>query len=345
MTNPSRRLLHNIPFLWLAALAGCSAVAAAPITGSKTDTLVLNPLGSAPTCPTGLACMYARSSDSQVYDVDAAGLVLKTHAAKSFRTSANCAGLASPANGDTCYDTGSNVFRYYSAGWTSAPVNDSLLVHKAGTETVTGSKTFTASVTLSGGATLGANIAGGTYKGTGFTCGTASGQLLTADRQVLTSAPLGGGGALTGDLTLTLSVSSPLGVAGGSLVVSAGGLVYGNYSGGGTGALGAATVYLTAPGQAASATERYLGKTTRAGNLGHLYCDLGTAPGGSDTVVFTARIAGSDSTLTCTITGAGTTCSDTSHTPAATAGQRISVSAVSSAGTAADATCSFELTN
>ena len=94
---------EQIPLLWLAALAGCSAATAAPITGGKTDTLVLNPLGSAPTCPAGLACMYARSSDSQVYDVDAAGVVLKTHAAKSYRTSSNCAGLASPANGDVCY--------------------------------------------------------------------------------------------------------------------------------------------------------------------------------------------------------------------------------------------------
>lgn len=345
MNRMIRRLLSRFPLLWLAALAGCSAATAAPITGSKTDTLVLNPLGSAPTCPAGLACFYARSSDSQVYDVDAAGLILKTHAAKSYRTSSNCAGLSSPANGDVCYDTGSNVFRYYSAGWTSGPTNDSLLVHKAGTETVTGAKTFTASVTLSGGASLGADLAGGTHKGTGFTCGTASGQLLTADRQILTSAPLGGGGALTGDLTLTLSVSSPLGVAGGSLVVSAGGLVYGSYSGGGTGALGAATVYLTAPGQAASATEHPLGLATRAGSLRSLRCALGTAPGGSDTVIVTARIAGSDSALTCTITGAGTTCSDTSNTPAATAGQAVSLKAVSSAGTAADLTCSAELSN
>lgn len=127
---------------WLAALASCSAVQATPITGSKTDTLVYNPLGSAPTCPSGKACSYALSADSQVYDVDAAGLILKSHAAKSFRSSASCSALASPANGDVCYDTGSSLFRFYSAGWTSAPVNDSLLVHKAGSETITGAKNF-----------------------------------------------------------------------------------------------------------------------------------------------------------------------------------------------------------
>lgn len=333
-------------FLLLAlALASCSAVRAAPITGSKTDTLVFNPLGSPPTCPTGLACMYARTSDSQLYDVDAGGVVLKTHAAKSFRTSANCAGLASPSNGDVCYDTGSSLFRYYSAGWTSGPADDSLLVHKAGTETITGAKTFTASVALTGGATLGANLAGGTFKGTGFTCGTGSGQLLTADRQVLTSAPLGGGGALTADLTLTLTISSPLAVIGGSLSFSPGGLVLKSWDGGGKGTLGAATVYLTAPGQAASATEVVLGKATRSGSLRNLYCDLGTAPGGADSVVATVRIAGADSALTCSITAAGTSCSDTSNTPAVTAGQRVSIKAVSSAGTAADLTCSLEETN
>ncbi len=343
--NRLRKLLTKFRIYWLVALAGCSAVQAAPITGGKTDTLVLNPLGSAPTCPSGLACFYARTSDNQVYDVDAAGLVLKTHAAKSYRTSANCSALASPANGDVCYDTGLSAFRFYSAGWTSGPTNDSLLVHKAGTETITGAKTFTASATLSGGATLGANLAGGGFKGTGFADGTASGQLLTADRQVLTSAPLGGGGALTGDLTLTLTISSPLAVIGGSLTFNPGGLVHARIDGGGKGALGAATVYLVSPGAAASATEGYLSLATRAGSLRNLYCALGTAPGGADTVVVTARIAGVDSVLTCTISAAGTTCNDTSNTPSVTAGQAVSIKAVSSAGTAADLTCSLEQSN
>lgn len=132
--------MRKILFVLLALAGGVAH--AAPITGSKTDTLVYNPLSSAPTCPTGRACSYALSADSQLYDVDAAGLVLKSHAAKSYRTSANCSALASPANGDICYDTSSNLFRFYSAGWTSGPTNDALLVHKAGTETITGAKNF-----------------------------------------------------------------------------------------------------------------------------------------------------------------------------------------------------------
>lgn len=222
---------------------------------------------------------------------------------------------------------------------------DALVVHKAGTETVSGAKTFSSSVTLTGGATLGANLAGGGFKGTGFAQGTSSGELLHAGRQVLTTAPLTGGGALTGDLTLGLALSSSLTVAGGSLTIATGYSVHARVNGGGTGALGAATVYLTSPGQAASATERPLSLATRAGNLRNLYCDLGTAPGGADTVIVTARIAGADSALTCTISAAATSCSDTSNTPAVTAGQRTSIKAVSSAGTAADITCSLEQTN
>lgn len=326
-------------------LAGCARAAAAPIVSSKTDTLILSPLGSAPSCPSGSACVYALSADSQLYQVDAAGLVLKSHAAKSFRTAANCAALGSPQNGDVCFDTSIPAFRFYSGGWTTATSNDSLVVHKAGTETVTGAKTFTAAVTLSGGATLGANLAGGSFKGTGFAQGTSSGELLTAGRQVLTSAPITGGGALTGDLTLGLSLSSPLQVAGGSLGVAAGSLVYAHLSAGGAGALGAATVYLVPPGGAPSATELKLAKATRAASARSLYCELGTAPGGADTVVFTVRAAAADTALTCTVTGAATSCSDTSNTPPVTVGQAVSVKAVSSAGTAADALCSFELTN
>lgn len=331
--------------LLLCGLAACAEARSSPIVSSKTDTLILNPLASAPSCPTAKACVYALTADNQIYNVDADGLALKAHSAKAFRTSTNCSALASPQNGDVCYDTSLPGFRFYSSGWVTGTTNDALVVHKAGTETITGTKTFSAAVTLGAGASLGANLTGGGFKGTGFAVGTASGQLLTADRQVLVSAPLTGGGALSGDLTLGLSVSSPLAVAGGSLGLSAGGLVFAHVTGGGTGALGAATVYLTAPGVAPSATERPLGKATRAGSARNLYCDLGTAPGGADTAVFTVRVAGSDTALTCTITGAATTCSDTSNTPAATAGQRLSVKAVSSAGTAADATCSFEVTN
>lgn len=49
--------------------------------------------------------------------------------------------------------------------------------------------------------------------------------------------------------------------------------------------------------------------------------------------------------LTCTISAAGTTCNDTSNTFSAVAADRISIKAVSTAGTAANLACSLELAN
>lgn len=329
--------------LWLLLAAGFAA--AAPSPGIRTDRLILAPQSSAPGCTSGSACVYLLAADSQLYAVDGTGAVLKVHSATAVRSSSNCSALASPANGDVCYDTTSGIFRFYSGGWTTPTSNDALVVHKAGSETVTGAKTFSAATVLGGGATLGADLAGGGFKGTGFGQGTSSGQLLTAGRQVLASAPLTGGGALTGDLTLGLSVSAPLAVGGGALVIDAAGLVYDRPKGAGVGTLGTGTFYLNSPGGAAGASERPLSIGTRAGTLRALYCNLGTAPGGVATVVVTVRVAAADSALTCTITGAATSCNDTSHTPSVSAGQSLSVKAVSSAGTAADLICAFEQTN
>jgi len=117
------------------------------LAGVVTDQVTMSTQGS-PTCTSGRACLYSKASDGRPYFKDANALELDANAARSFRTSANCSGLSSPANGWTCYDTGSSVFRFYSGGWTTAPVNDSLLVHLAGTETITGAKTFTSQVTI-----------------------------------------------------------------------------------------------------------------------------------------------------------------------------------------------------
>lgn len=114
-------------------------------------------------------------------------------------------------------------------------------------------------------------------------------------------------------------------------------------TGGGTGALGAATKYLVAPGAAATSTEYQLALFGRAGTARNLYCKLGTAPGGSDTVTVTVRKNGSDQAVTCVISAAATTCNDTSHTFGVVAADRMSIKAVSTATTAADLTCGIEV--
>lgn len=113
---------------------------------------------AAPTFTSGRGGIYLLNTDGLFHTVDVAGLDLKLHAAQSYRTSANCSGLSSPANGDVCYDTGLTAFRYYAGGWTTAPTNDALLMHLAGTETVTGNKTFSGTLTASSTATFSGSL-------------------------------------------------------------------------------------------------------------------------------------------------------------------------------------------
>ena len=146
-----------------AAVALLCAASATALAGTSTDRVEFLP-HAAPTCTVGRSCIYGLNTDGLLYTKDANELTLKLHAAQGYRVSANCSGLASPQNGDVCYDSTIPAFRYYSGGWKSAPYDDALVVHRAGTETITGAKTFTASVTLTGGATLGANLNAGGFK-------------------------------------------------------------------------------------------------------------------------------------------------------------------------------------
>lgn len=99
----------------------------------------------------------------------------------------------------------------------------------------------------------------------------------------------------------------------------------------------------TAVAQATTAFEGFLSNGTEA-NVA-LPCPVNgyfknlqitaTAPAAGQTLAATLRINGSDTTLTCTITGTGTTCSDTNgtHAAACTAGQLFSLKTVTSATT------------
>lgn len=57
------------------------------------------------------------------------------------------------------------------------------------------------------------------------------------------------------------------------------------------------------------------------------------APASGQTVASTIRVANADTALTCTITGPGTTCNDTTHAATCTAGQTFSLKVVTSATT------------
>lgn len=157
--------------------------------------------------------------------------------------------------------------------------------------------------------------------------------------------PTGTGDLVSADATQTLTNKTLTSPTINSPAFGANSVILDTIHGAIAGGLGAATVYLGGIGVAASSTEYPLRIVRRAGTVRNLYCYLSTAPGGSDTVDFTVRKNGSDQSATCQIAAAATTCNDTSHTFSVVAGDRISIKAVSSAGTAAGAACSTEESN
>ena len=98
--------------------------------------------------------------------------------------------------------------------------------------------------------------------------------------------------------------------------------------------LAAATTYYC--GSTESSTQTLAsGLVARAGTFKNLYTQQSAAPGGATTTIYTLYVNGSSTSVTCTTTGAATTCSDLTHTAAITAGQSFSVQAVNLAAAAA----------
>lgn len=115
---------------------------------------------------------------------------------------------------------------------------------------------------------------------------------------------------------------------------------------------GAATKHGTAPGVATGAAAeiplyvaRFTGEVVR-----NLRVNAVTAPGGSDTVAVTINKSSDNgatwatTTVTCTLTGAAKTASDLTHSLSLAAGDLLEVAFVSSAGTAAGLTATFDVT-
>lgn len=115
---------------------------------------------------------------------------------------------------------------------------------------------------------------------------------------------------------------------------------------------GAATKHGTAPGVATGAAAeipvyiaRFTGEVVR-----NLRVNAVTAPGGSDTVAVTINKSSDNggtwatTTVTCTITGTAKFAADLTHSLALTAGDLLEVAFVSSAGTAAGLTATFDVT-
>lgn len=84
--------------------------------------------------------------------------------------------------------------------------------------------------------------------------------------------------------------------------------------------------------QTQSATENLIYWTApRSGTFRNLYINVTNSPGAGQSYVFTLRVNGADTSVTCTISNSATSCNDTTHTAAITAGQTYSIKSVSSA--------------
>ncbi len=118
----------------------------------------------------------------------------------------------------------------------------------------------------------------------------------------------------------------------------------------GVAAIGATTKYLVGPGVALASEARAIYCAWAAFKIRNLKCSLTTAPGGSDTVIFTVQKSSdggatwADTALTVTISAAGITGVDTTHAVTLAAGDLLAVKAVSSAGTAAGPFATFQVT-
>lgn len=116
-------------------------------------------------------------------------------------------------------------------------------------------------------------------------------------------------------------------------------------------AIGAATRYLSSAGTgASSATAVVLEVVPFAGVLRNFFASAVTAPGGADTGIFTVYKSSDNgatftaTTLTCTISAAGKSANDITHFPAVAAGDLLAIQVVSTAGTLAGCSASFQLT-
>jgi len=117
------------------------------------------------------------------------------------------------------------------------------------------------------------------------------------------------------------------------------------------GTIGVVTKYVNGIGGSISTTGvpmylvRFTGETIR-----NLAINLGTAPGGTDTVAVTVYKSSDNGAnwtatdLTCTATGTAKTASDLSHSVALTAGDLLAIYVNSSAVTAANLTVTFDIT-
>ena len=108
------------------------------------------------------------------------------------------------------------------------------------------------------------------------------------------------------------------------------------------------TKYLANPGENHAAAQiKLFGPAPFACTIGYLACSCETAPGGSDTGVFTIQKSvdkganWTDTTVTATVPAAGTTVYDTTHFVAIAQGDMLAIKEVQSGATGAKSSATF----
>lgn len=320
---------------FLLAFLSIQSASASPITA---DTVVLIPKASV-SCPTSKACLYALSGDGQLYITDSSGIQIRTNTALRFYPKASPPGT--PSNGDVYFNTGSGKYQFYASGWGPLPAS-------SGGTGIDGSAVainlvLASPASGSPGPLLARALVTADLPIIALTKGGTAQDNSSILRNLFFASPTSGTGAASFRAIDASDIPGPTIASIYSGMFSAAALVI----------TPASTKYL---GPAGSATDN-AGRVTihkvpaGTGQLQSLECDVGTAPGGTDTIAFTIGTSTDqgatwvDTSITCTITGVAKICVDNTHAVAVTEGTRVSVKQVSSAtAVAADANCSWRLT-
>lgn len=380
---PNFKQISTLFLFFVLSQVACKSSAKVDISYHTNDTatydaLILTPHSSTQ-IPIGQVGMWAdqvtgkpilQSADSTQYKVGEADRI----------KIGNCQRMTGTPS-QMCFDQNlGQFFLWASNSWVRLPQDDNLIIHKSGTETITGRKTFLGGLnapripSILAGEGIGVsghvvpNVADDTFA------------LLLASQQIknktidgnyntFLNVPFSGavgnisdaqhGNRGGGSLHPLAIASGASGFMSGSdkakldgissSAVSAYTVIYSSQTGNAT--FGAATVYLGPLGTAAAQVAQIpIGMAIRNGTIGKLFASIKTAPGGSDTATITIQKSSnqgaswSDTILTCPISASGVTCQDNTHNASVSAGDWFATKLVSSAGVAAGpATVGFEL--
>lgn len=337
-------------------LALLALLIAAPVSAQNLTANRLQLLPAAPgACPVGKVCVVGTTSTApyRVAFQDASGNTVTMGDAWRLR---QCAGPCVGAlNGDMWFDSGTGIAYIKQAG-------SNLPIGVGSSPVING--TITGTYVLGGTPSLGVNLNAGGFKITNLGTPTlatdaanktyvdgaiAAAAYVPTSRSINTSAPLGGGGNLTADRTLSLSTGADLTTSGGALVLAANvrasamrwaannGLTFATNTYWGPGSEASSTATNVAPMIAhCSGSVTGLRVQANANATGTTVVTLHRSAGGA-TLTYAATL------LTCTIGSGAKFCSDTLNSYTATVGDVFVIRITSSNWSPAGATATVRI--